>query len=222
MKRYGKKPAGRYDTPGLVEAQFEPGSCRRVLKNLLGIKRKREMDRVEAREQLRALNELIKIYGKTRRFTAADICRIHYVWLGNIYSWAGKYRQVNLSKGNFPFAAATQIPRLMQELERGALRQFTPCCFDSIDEVARALAVVHTELVLIHPFRDGNGRTARLLANLMALQAGLPSLDFSNLKGHKKKEYFAAIQTGLDRDYELLKEIFSGVIRETLQKRKTY
>ena len=221
MKRYGKKRAGRYDTSGLLEAQFEPGSGRRVLKNLVGIKRKREMDRVEAREQLRALNELIKIYGKTRRFTAADICRIHYVWLGNIYSWAGRYRQVNLSKGNFVFAAADQIPRLMQELERGALRQLTPCRIDSIDEIARALAVVHTELVLIHPFRDGNGRTARLLANLMALQAGLPPLDFSSLKGRKKKEYFAAIQTGLDRDYGLMKEIFSGVIRKTLQKRKT-
>jgi len=222
MKKNGKKPAGRYDTSDLVEAQFEPNSSHRVLKNLLGIKRKREMDRIEAREQLRALNELIKIYGKTRRFIAADICRIPYIWLGNIYSWAGKYRQVNLSKSNFIFAAANQIPRLMQELERGVLHQFTPCRFDSIDEVARALAVVHTELVLIHPFRDGNGRTARLLANLMALQAGLPSLDFSSLKGRKKKEYFAAIQTGLDRDYGLLKEIFSGVIRETLQKRKTY
>jgi len=222
MKKNGKKRAGRYDTSGLVEAQFEPGSRRRVLKNLLGIKRKREMDRAEAREQLRALHELIRMYGISHRFTAADICRIHYVWLGNIYSWAGKYRQVNLSKDNFVFSAAKQIPRLMQELERGVLHQFTPCRFDSIDEIARALAVVHTELVLIHPFRDGNGRTARLLANLMGLQAGLPSLDFSNLKGRKKTEYFAAIQAGLDRDYGLMKEIFSGVIRKTLQKRKTY
>jgi hypothetical protein len=40
MKRYKKKIADRYDPSGLVEAQFEPGSHRRVLKNLLGIKRK--------------------------------------------------------------------------------------------------------------------------------------------------------------------------------------
>ena len=56
----------------------------------------------------------------------------------------------------------------------------------------------------------------------MALQAGLPSLDFSSLKGRKKREYFAAIQEGLDRNYGLMKEIFSDVIRKTLQKRKTY
>jgi hypothetical protein len=49
---YKKKIADRYDASGLVEAQFEPGSRRRVLKNLLGIKRKHEMDRMEGLEQL--------------------------------------------------------------------------------------------------------------------------------------------------------------------------
>jgi cell filamentation protein len=48
--------------------------------------------------------------------------------------------------------------------------------------VADALAVVHVELVLIHPFREGNGRTARLLAVVMGLQAGLPALFFENLR----------------------------------------
>ena len=47
MKEYKKKIADRYDISGLVEAQFEPGSRRRVLKNLLGVKSKREMDRLE-------------------------------------------------------------------------------------------------------------------------------------------------------------------------------
>jgi hypothetical protein len=82
MKKHPRKNSGRYDVSELVEAQFEPGTRWRVLKNLLGIKRKREMDRTEAREQLRALHELIRIYGKNHRFTAADICRIHKVWLG--------------------------------------------------------------------------------------------------------------------------------------------
>jgi len=42
------------------------------MKNLLGIKSKREMDKVEAREQLRALDELVGIYGPNHRFTSAD------------------------------------------------------------------------------------------------------------------------------------------------------
>jgi hypothetical protein len=48
-----ERKAGRYDTSGLIEAQFEPGSRRRVLKNLLGIKSRREMNRVEGRAQVR-------------------------------------------------------------------------------------------------------------------------------------------------------------------------
>jgi len=83
---------GHYDASGLIEAQFEPGSHGRVLKNLLGIKSKREMDQVEAQEQFRALEELIRIYEQNHRFTAADVRRIHKIWLGPIYVWAGKYR----------------------------------------------------------------------------------------------------------------------------------
>lgn len=134
-----KKP-NRYDTSGLIEAQFEPGSRGRVLKNLLGITSKREMDRVEASEHLRALEELSGIYDIGHKFTSADVCKMHKVWLGRIYEWAGQYRQVNVSKGDFPFSASNQIPKLMTEFEKGPLRRFTPCRFSSQEEIARALA----------------------------------------------------------------------------------
>jgi cell filamentation protein len=209
------KKGGHYNASGLIEAQFEPGSHGRVLKNLLGIKSKREMDQVEAQEQLRTLEELVRIYDQTHRFTAADVRKIHKMWLEPIYAWAGNYRQVNLSKGDFPFAAANQIPRLMIEFEKGPLREYTPCRFTEMSEIARAIAVVHTELLLIHPFREGNGRVPRLLAVLMALQAGLPPLDFGNIKGRKRQEYFRAVQAGLDRDYKPMEEVFSAVIRRT-------
>ena len=209
------KKGGHYDALGLIEAQFEPGSRGRVLKNLLGIKSKREMDQIEAQEQLRTLEELVRIYDQTHRFTAADVRKIHKMWLEPIYAWAGNYRQVNLSKGDFPFAAANQIPRLMIEFEKGPLREYTPCRFTEMSEIARAIAVVHTELLLIHPFREGNGRVTRLLAVLMALQAGLPPLDFGNIKGRKRQEYFRAVQAGLDRDYKPMEEVFSAVIRRT-------
>lgn len=70
----GDRKAGRYDALKLIEGQFEPGSRSKVLKNLLGIKRKREIDEVEAREQLRALRELISTMTKLmflRRLTYA-------------------------------------------------------------------------------------------------------------------------------------------------------
>jgi cell filamentation protein len=209
------KKGGHYDASGLIEAQFEPGSHGRVLRNLLGIKSKREMDHVEAQEQLRTLEELVRIYDQTHRFTASDVRKIHKMWLEPIYAWAGKYRQVNLSKGDFPFAAANQIPRLMVEFEKGPLREYTPCRFTEMSAIARAIAVVHTELLLIHPFREGNGRVARLLAILMALQAGLPPLDFGNIKGRRRQEYFRAVQAGLNRDYKPMETVFSAVIRRT-------
>jgi cell filamentation protein len=84
-----------------------------------------------------------------------------------------------------------------------------------VPKVAAALAETHVELVLIHPFREGNGRFSRLLCVLMALQAGLPFLDFSAMGGDRKSEYFHAVQKGLDRDYSKMTSIFVEVIRNT-------
>lgn len=206
------KKTGRYNISGLTETQLEVGSRGRVLKNLFGIKSKREMDRIEAAEHVRALTELIAVYDKDHRFTAADICKIHKIWLGGIYEWAGKYRNVNVSKGNFTFAAANRIGGLMEEFEKGPLRTYTPCRFASLDELVKALAAVHTELVLIHPFREGNGRIARLLAILMALQSGLPPLNFDIIRGKKRKEYFKAVRAGMDYNYEPMEKIFRDIL----------
>lgn len=81
--------------------------------------------------------------------------------------------------------------------------------------VAHALAVVHVELVLVYPFREGNGRVARLLATLMALQAGLPSLDFSSVKDRTRQRYFAAVRAGMGQDYQPMTAVFSEVIGRT-------
>ena len=114
------------------------------------------------------------------------------------------------------FAAAIHLPELMQQLENDQLARLTPCSFDRRETVVKALAEVHVELILIHPFRDGNGRIARLLSVLMGLQAGLPPLDFSELQGVKRDVYFAAVQAGMDRDYRPMERIFNGVIEWTL------
>jgi len=125
----------RYTARGR-EAEFEPGSRGRVLRNLLGIHSVREMERRETEALFLATQHLIDETRPDQRFTAGDIRRIHKLWLGGIYIWAGQYRSVNLTKGSFTFAAAGQIPRLMRELENGALRQFTPCVFGAAKEQA--------------------------------------------------------------------------------------
>ena len=210
------RKGGRYDVSGLLEAQFERGSGGRVLRNRLRIRSRRKMDDAEAVALRAAMDGLLRKYDKDHRFTAADICAMHRSWLSEIYEWAGEYRNVNLTKDGFPFAAAALVPSLMARFERDVLARCTPCRSTSRDEVVRALAQVHVELVLIHPFREGNGRIARALSILMALQAGLPLLDFSLIAGRRKKDYFKAIQAGLDRNYDWMERIFAEIIDRSL------
>jgi cell filamentation protein len=210
------KRGRRYDVSTLPEAQFEPGSRGRVLQNRLTITRVREMNVIEARALQSAMDEFIRRFDAHHRFTAQDICDMHHAWLGEIYEWAGQYRNVNVSKGDFPFAAAHRISALMLDLERNVLARRTPCRLPGRQDVAQAVAEVHVELVLIHPFRDGNGRIARALASLMTLQAGLPQLDFTPIAGRRRTEYFRAIQVGIDRDYRPMTQIFAALIERSL------
>ena len=207
---------GRYRADG-AQAEFEPGSRGRVLCNRLGITRVRDMQRAESEALLDVQEWSIGHFGALHRFTAADLVLLHQRWLGHIYPWAGEYRQVNVSKGGFMFAAASQVPRLMSAFEAQELARFSPC--EGMDEVAlvAALARTHAEMVLIHPFREGNGRCARLLGWLMALQAGWPPLDFSPLSGRGKSAYFTAIRAALARDYAPLECCFSRVLARTVR-----
>jgi cell filamentation protein len=206
--------SGRYDTSGQLQARFEPGSSERVLANKLGMTDPEIMDTIELDLLDQLYDELIDNVTADQRIRVADLCEWHRRWLGNVYAWAGQYRTVNVSKGGFMFAASAQVPRLMQTLDAGLLASCTPCNGMSESVLADAVARVHVELVLVHPFREGNGRLSRLLANLMALQAGWPDLDFSAWDADKAA-YFAAIQAGLD-DYEPMTEKVRQVLRDSL------
>lgn len=206
----------RYHADG-SQAAFEPGSRGRVLRNRLGITRVREMQLAESEALLVVQEWAIGHFGATHRFTASDIVLLHQHWLGPIYPWAGEYRQVNVSKGGLMFAAAAQVSRLMETFGAQELRQFTPCQGMDAGALSTALAHTHAELVLIHPFREGNGRCARLLGWLMALQAGWPPMDFSPLAGRGKAGYYAAIQAALARDYAPLERCFNRVLARTLR-----
>lgn len=207
----------RYDTSHLPEDQYEPGSNGTVLRNKLGIIDPEEMGIVETSALLQIQEKLIGEISTDHSFIAQDIYDMHRQWLEGIYAWAGNYRQVNIGKGGFQFAMAHAIPTLMAELERKQLRKYTPCLFENRDDVAQALAEVHVELMLIHPFREGNGRLGRLLATLMALQAGLPVFDFSALDGVRREEYFAAVRAGMDMNYKPMERLFNDLIERSLK-----
>lgn len=150
-------------------------------------------------------------------FSAADLCRFHKKWLGRIYDFAGSYRSVNVSKGQILFSPAYLVAQNMLDLEATALAAYTPCRAETLDDLARQLAIVHAELILVHPFREGNGRLGRWLANLMALQAGFGMADFGFTgKGslHRRSAYIAAMGSAFSkRDYSPLATIFLDALR---------
>lgn len=201
----------RYDTSSTPEGQFQPDSDNQVLRNKLGITDPAEMDDIELDLLVQLTESVLEEVVEDQTITARDLSEWHRRWLGNVFEWAGRFRCVNMGKGDFHFAAAHLVPKLMEEFSQKYLTLYTPCNQMDESKLVDALAIVHIEFVLIHPFREGNGRLSRLLAIVMALQAGQPLLDFSYFDEHKT-EYFAAIQAGLD-DSEPMKEMFRQVLR---------
>ena len=169
------------------------------------------MERVEERALIRTTEWAVRSYENDRCISVEDLCDLHNRWLADIYAWAGDYRQVNVSKAGFMFAAAGQIPRLMEEFEAECLAKYTPL-LSSHPDIPLALAETHTELLLIHPFREGNGCTARLLAKLMAGQIGVDISGFDVLVERQRENYFAAVRAGLDRNYTPMRNLFSATI----------
>ena len=82
-----------------------------------------------------------------------------------------------MSKGGFLFPAAKFISQNMKNFEKEILLNL-PAKYESNEAFIKDIAIVHGGFLLIHPFREGNGRTARLLANLMVRKQGMKGLNF--------------------------------------------
>jgi len=203
----------RYSTEGNIQNEYEPGG--QVLKNKLGIRSKKEMDRLEYARLLKTQLHYYKVIKPDTRFTNRLICEMHRYWLGSIYRWAGQYRTVNLGKSGFLWPPAYLVEKNMAEFEKGLLKRCTPCRPRPIKSVAQDLAKVHAEFLLIHPFRDGNGRIARLLTILMALQAGFPAPDFAFTSKKNRRRYLAAVMKGYVQEYDPLATIFTEAIERS-------
>ncbi len=189
----------RYQVSG-SEGEFEPGSNSLVLRNLAGITLPEDMDALELQLLGHLYEEVLLNDFPDRPITVADLRHWHRMWLGNVYPWAGQERSVNLGKDGFQFATAGLLPGLLDDFERKYLAPWTPCSRLAPDEVVNAIAVTHVELIVIHPFREGNGRLSRLLADVMAVQAGHEPLDYSEWEQHKPA-YIGAIHAGFSGDY---------------------
>lgn len=141
-------------------------------------------------------------------FDVRYIQKIHLIALGDVYDFTGEWRDVNLSKGSFMFASAKFLPQTMQQFEEDFLCKLSSvysCQKDLIDHAAR----IHAELLLIHPFREGNGRTARVLASLIFRKFGFEAPDWSKITEGEFDHYVWAVQKAADCNYDPMIRFFA-------------
>jgi len=104
-------------------------------------------------------------------------CGLHKEIFGDIYEWAGSYRTADLSKKGTRFHKADDLERATEKL----FDRLVSCEYfthDSKEEYVSDIAEFYSDLNLLHPFREGNGRTQRVLMTKLIERAGY-SIDFA-------------------------------------------
>lgn len=196
------------------EGDFELGSNGAVLKNKLGIVSEQDMIDAEEALLLQLYEHLFETDAYQESITIETIQKWHRIWLGNVYAWSGEFRSVNMSKGDFQFAGALQLPKLAVSFEQRYLTKFNNMADVTEVELIQLLTESHVEFILMHPFREGNGRISRLLMDVMVTQAGYEPLDYSLMEQHREY-YFKSIQAGVVGDYQHLNKLLTDVFKQS-------
>lgn len=144
-------------------------------------------------------------------FDLDHLCAIHRHLFQDVYDWAGDIREVPLAKGESRFFPPNRIALAMQDIhgrirKRGYLRDLDPNRF------AEEAAEIIGDLNLIHPFRDGNGRTQLLYLKQLAEQAG-QTIDLTRLDRETWIE--ASIKANRARpDYDPMRQCIRDAVQD--------
>lgn len=120
--------------------------------------------------------------------TFKGLAFIHAYLFGDIYNFAGKVREVNISKGNFRFAPVMYLKNSLDYID--AMPQGD---FDRIIEK-------YVEMNIAHPFREGNGRATRIWLDLMLKKEIKQVVDWNLVD---KDDYLSAMQRSVVKDVEI-------------------
>ncbi|MEB6380861.1 Fic family protein [Leclercia adecarboxylata] len=194
-----------------AEVHYQPGSGGKVLMNKLGIADEKQMERIESGLMILLYEKLFIDNQLPVTLTFNLIRKWHRQWLGNVYEWAGKLRNANIAKDGFQFASAERITTLITEFEKQFLSRYPLLPSISRPELVCYLAESHVEFILIHPFREGNGRLSRLLFDVLSMRAGKGLLDYSLWDKHKGY-YFKAIQAGISGNFNPMMRLVSDIL----------
>ncbi len=166
-----------------------------VIENGLTIKGKSLREHFEALNHQEAIEFVESLVSKDLVLNAQYVLSIHGMVLQKIEKeFAGRYRNagVRISGANFTPPNALKVDDLMEELI-----QWVNDVDNPLDTIIQS-AIFHHRFVWIHPFFDGNGRTARLLFNLLLMKDGFPPAII--LKNDRKK-YYDALNKANAGDY---------------------
>jgi Fic family protein len=181
-----------------------------VIQDGLTVKGKSLKDHLEAKNHNEAIHFLHDLIEHEKRHTLSEhlIRSLQQLVIKEIEdSEAGRYRQGNvlITGSSHRPPDAYEVPNLMRELLTWIKRN------EKKIHPVQLAALAHHKLVSIHPFTDGNGRTARLFMNLMLMQRGYPMAII--LKNDRKKYYQALEKADRGKTDDIEKFIAQAVER---------
>ena len=184
-----------------------------LLPNKLGLTTKSDIERQELIGFVKCATRLTSQLTNETVFDLTYINKLHELALGHMYDFGGKYRTVNMSKGGFTFPASRFLEQSMEEFQKSILSRLEHSYSTKKDMIVD-IADVHAELLFIHPYRAGNGRTARLVADLMAQKSGFAVIKWELLQS-RFDDYVKAVQQAGLGNYELMRELIMQVFPDS-------
>jgi cell filamentation protein len=173
-----------------------------VLKNKLDIRDLDFLHQAERDYSSIRQAELVK-KGVTGDFSMKHLCSIHKQLFQDIYTWAGKIRTVDISKGTI-FCLVQFIDSQFDDMYRRLKKENFLKDITDKKEMSVRLAYYLGELNMIHPFREGNGRTQRIYIEQLCLNNGRFEIDFTEVT---KDEMIAASVKSANASNDLLEEL---------------
>ena len=175
-----------------------------ILDNKLGISDQIELAKAEEKISKQKAKQLFDSGDISNVDVAnfAGLAFIHTCLFEDIYHFAGKIREVNITKGNFRFAPLMYLEQSLKHID--AMPQSN---FDEIIEK-------YVEMNIAHPFREGNGRATRIWLDLILKNELQQVIDWNLID---KEEYLSAMERSVVKDVEikaLLKQALTDKIND--------
>lgn len=193
---------------GFEDPYVIPGT--NVLINKLNLTDNFELSIQEERLSKRRANELAS-QGITGEFDLEHFKSIHQHLFQDVYDWAGETRVVNISKGGTIFESASRISAAVYGIHR-VLEQENFLMDLERREFAQGLAKFYKMWNAVHPFREGNGRSTRMLMGQLAANAGW-MLDVQRIE-NGEGQWNEASKRSFEGDLSLVTNVLEHAVRD--------